>query len=82
VQTAQVWGPTGVISHVQRLGEPQHLELIENVRCLECGTTYSKPADGGTVATNPGCPECSYLGWIPVTQAFVGPRAGELRPAS
>jgi hypothetical protein len=67
---------------VQARGEFPHLELIENVRCLECGAVYSKPAGGGTVATNPGCPECSYLGWIPVAQPFAGPRAGELRSAS
>jgi hypothetical protein len=37
---------------------------IERVRCLECGTTYSKPADGGFVSENPGCPSCDYVGWI------------------
>jgi ribosomal protein S27AE len=37
---------------------------IERVRCLECGTTYTKPGDGGTVNENPGCPRCGYLGWI------------------
>ena len=37
---------------------------IERVRCLDCGTSYSKPADGGTVHENPGCPRCGYLGWI------------------
>lgn len=37
---------------------------IERVRCLECGATYTKPVDGGTVTENPGCPRCGYLGWI------------------
>jgi predicted nucleic acid-binding Zn-ribbon protein len=37
---------------------------VESVRCLECGAVYSKPADGGTVRENPGCPECGYVGWI------------------
>ena len=36
----------------------------EAVRCLECGAVYSKPAGGGTVTANPGCPECGYLGWL------------------
>jgi phage FluMu protein Com len=43
------------------------LALLENVRCLECGKVYAKPAAGGTVHKNPGCPVCGYLGWIPVT---------------
>ena len=37
---------------------------IDRVRCLECSTTYTKPADGGTVSENPGCPRCGYVGWI------------------
>lgn len=37
---------------------------LDRVRCLECGTKYAKPADGGTVHENPGCPRCGYLGWI------------------
>ena len=41
--------------------------VYESVRCLECGEVYAKPSDGGTVAENPGCPCCSYVGWIPVT---------------
>ena len=39
----------------------------ERVRCLECGTVYAKPAGGGAVERNPGCPKCGYVGWIPVT---------------
>jgi hypothetical protein len=37
---------------------------VQSVRCLECGETYSKPEQGGTVQENPGCPKCGYLGWI------------------
>ena len=39
---------------------------MEEVRCLECGEVYAKPADGGTVARNPGCPRCGYVGWMPL----------------
>jgi hypothetical protein len=38
--------------------------VVEAVRCLDCGAVYSKPAGGGTVTDNPGCPECGYLGWL------------------
>ena len=34
------------------------------VRCLGCGVVYSKPARGGIVAANPGCPQCGYVGWL------------------
>lgn len=37
---------------------------IETVRCLSCGVAYAKPAAGGTVRANPGCPECGYVGWV------------------
>jgi predicted nucleic acid-binding Zn-ribbon protein len=40
--------------------------VYENVRCLECGTVYSKPTRGGTARANPGCPDCGYVGWIAV----------------
>ena len=55
--------------------EPEELR----VTCLECGTVYAKPDDGGTVYENPGCPRCGYLGWL---SAGVEPRrsgAGRLR---
>jgi hypothetical protein len=39
------------------------LTLVVTVRCLACGATYAKPEGRGTVKTNPGCPECGYLGW-------------------
>jgi hypothetical protein len=40
------------------------LSQIETVRCLSCGAAYAKPAAGGTVQANPGCPECGYVGWV------------------
>lgn len=40
------------------------LSVVESVRCLECGALYAKPAGGGTVRENPGCPDCGYVGWI------------------
>lgn len=42
------------------------LAVYESVRCLECGTIYAKPSRGGTARLNPGCPECSYVGWLSV----------------
>jgi hypothetical protein len=42
------------------------LALLESVCCLECREIYSKPTGGGALARNPGCPRCSYVGWIPV----------------
>ena len=39
-------------------------EVFETVRCLECGAVYAKPASGGTVQANPGCPDCGYVGWL------------------
>jgi hypothetical protein len=61
---------------------PTNLELIESVRCLGCAAIYSKPARGGTVAANPGCPNCGYLGWLSLALPFIRARTGELRPAS
>jgi hypothetical protein len=42
----------------------RNLRVVESVRCLECGAVYVKPAGGGTVLANPGCPECGYVGWV------------------
>ena len=53
---------------------------FEGVRCLECGVAYSKPADGGTVAKNPGCPMCGYVGWIPLKPAVRNGNVALLRP--
>ncbi len=52
--------------------EQPALEVLESVRCLECGIVYSKPCRGGVAEINPGCPECGYVGWLsaalPVTE--------------
>jgi predicted nucleic acid-binding Zn-ribbon protein len=52
---------------------------LTQVRCLECGAAYAKPAKGGTVEQNPGCPRCGYIGWIP---AAVEAIPGEARSRS
>ena len=44
-----------------------HLAVVGSVRCLDCGAVYTKPAGGGTVRSNPGCPEGGYLGWMAVS---------------
>jgi hypothetical protein len=44
----------------------------ESVRCLQCGWIYSKPVFGGTAAKNPGCPMCSYVGWVRVELRVAG----------
>ena len=46
------------------------LAVLESVRCLECDTVYAKPAGGGTALSNPGCPECGYVGWISASIPF------------
>ena len=38
------------------------VDVLHTVRCLACRAVYSKPARGGTVTSNPGCPECGYVG--------------------
>jgi hypothetical protein len=57
------------------MGEPNNSNVvqIDRVRCLECGAKYVKPADGGTVNENPGCPKCGYLGWISATIPAASP---------
>jgi hypothetical protein len=45
-------------------GAGPNLTVLESVCCLECGAAYAKPAAGGTVRENPGCPECGYVGWV------------------
>jgi hypothetical protein len=51
-------------------------ELVERVRCLACGSAYAKPAGGGTLYANPGCPACGYLGWVQHGEPF---RPGEMQ---
>ncbi|MBV8065870.1 MAG: hypothetical protein JOY72_09055 [Actinobacteria bacterium] len=41
------------------------MKLLITVRCLECGASYGKPQSGSIADTNPGCPVCGYVGWIP-----------------
>jgi phage FluMu protein Com len=53
------------------------LSMLESVRCLECSEIYAKPAAGGTVHKNPGCPVCGYVGWIPLSLPAEG--GGQLR---
>ena len=53
--------------HENRYVEPR--TLVRTVNCLSCGETYGKPEGRGTVQTNPGCPECGYLGWEPAGSA-------------
>ena len=60
------------------------LALLVTVRCLTCGVSYAKPDGRGTMKTNPGCPECGYLGWADeapgVTPASAPPRFAAHRP--
>jgi hypothetical protein len=51
---------------MEAIAELGFLTLLESVRCLECGEVYAKPIEGGIVQTNPGCPVCEYVGWIPI----------------
>jgi hypothetical protein len=39
------------------------------VCCLSCTSVYAKPLEGPTGRTNPGCPNCGYLGWVLETDA-------------
>jgi hypothetical protein len=48
--------------------ETPSLTVLESVQCLECGAVYVKPAGGGTVQENPGCPDCGYVGWAAATR--------------
>jgi hypothetical protein len=52
------------------------LRPVEAVRCLDCGRDYAKPSGRGTLTTNPGCPDCGYVGWVPSTARLtvVSPR--------
>ena len=44
------------------------LHVVASVRCLACGTVYPKPSSIGTAESNPGCPRCGYVGWVPAEQ--------------
>ena len=43
---------------------PARLRPVEAVRCLGCGKEYAKPSGRSTLAANPGCPVCGYVGWM------------------
>ena len=47
---------------------------LDSVRCLDCATVYAKPHDRGTMASNPGCPDCGYVGWVTNAVSEAGPR--------
>ena len=44
------------------------LHLVSSVRCLACGTVYPKSSSLGTAESNPGCPRCGYVGWVPASE--------------
>jgi predicted nucleic acid-binding Zn-ribbon protein len=44
------------------------LYVVSPVRCLSCGIVYPKPSALGTAESNPGCPRCGYVGWVPADQ--------------
>ena len=54
----------------------EHVSVLSRVRCLDCGAAYVKPAKGGTIEQNPGCPRCGYIGWIAASVDFT-PRRHE-----
>src|SRR5206468_5027979 len=72
--SSQVSAKSGVFLHVDSVSgdDMPSLTVVESVRCLECGAVYAKPAGGGTVRDNPGCPECGYVGWSDVDPRFSG----------
>ncbi len=49
----------------------ESLTVLVTVQCRSCARTYTKPKVGGTVKTNPGCPRCGSLGWIPVDEGII-----------
>ena len=86
-RTSQVSAHSGVFYGVADNAEAgPTLTVLESVRCLECGAVYSKPADGGTVRENPGCPECGYVGWVvadmPLNKAALPRRSAAGPPRS
>jgi hypothetical protein len=51
------------------------IRTLVTVRCLSCGIEYVKPGTArSTTRRNPGCPECAYLGWMPVDPGSPGLR--------
>jgi predicted nucleic acid-binding Zn-ribbon protein len=60
---------------------PARLTSVEIVRCLGCGKVYAKPTGRSTLSTNPGCPDCGYLGWLPGGE-WVNPAWPRVRSAA
>ena len=56
------------------------LHVVTSVRCLSCGTVYPKPSALGTAESNPGCPRCSYVGWVPCEDDEHGDVTAGLEP--
>lgn len=61
---AQVFSLPSVSQGMEAL-QPLRPTALKSVKCLECSEEYAKPTRGGTLATNPGCPHCGYVGWSP-----------------
>jgi hypothetical protein len=55
--------------------ESRLVNAFARVRCLDCGSPYTKPMSRGTAASNPGCPECGYLGWLPFSPGEASPQS-------
>ncbi len=58
--------------------------VVVRVACLECGRSYPKPNTEWTIPANPGCPECGYVGWMPINAEEALAHYGadrQLRPA-
>src|SRR5882724_3269382 len=58
----------------------QHAEAYaEYVRCLSCDQAYVKPSRGSVSVTNPGCPRCGYVGWVPAIEGAARGRSDASR---
>jgi hypothetical protein len=54
----------GTVTSLDAVRKRKAAESI--VACLACAAAYEKPAGAGTLAANPGCPSCGYVGWVGV----------------
>lgn len=83
-QVSECRGILVAMNEAQATAGNGRLSAVESVRCLDCGAVYTKPAGGGTVESNPGCPECGYLGWLAAAVGFTpangSSRSGVDRP--
>jgi hypothetical protein len=48
-------------------GNERPFALLTRVRCLECGSVYSRPRRARTAVHGAGWPQCGYAGWIPAS---------------